>query len=145
MGHSVCVFLTNFFPYLYFPITQSFTESDIAPFVSQLTPSIPKIEIVSCEISRNVTPLMYYRNFSEEDASRYSSFLKISVREPVQVGRLAKIMEGADQLDGIKEWFRDGKLYDVTAYEWNLGAEMRVMVDRDIVCDPPLSGTPAAA
>ncbi|TPX72384.1 DNA-directed DNA polymerase [Spizellomyces sp. 'palustris'] len=134
-GHSICVFLTDFYPYLYFPITPTFTYDDIPAFLDALAPHISKITITTTEIIQDVVPLMYYRDAGQggNEPARYGSFLKLQVQEPVMVGRLAKILEGADELEGVREWFGEGKLYDVTVYEWNLTAEMRVMVDTGMV------------
>ncbi|KAJ3042139.1 DNA polymerase delta catalytic subunit [Rhizophlyctis rosea] len=132
-GHSICVFVTGFYPYLYFPIAPSFTEADLSRLLTALQPHIPKIEIKSAEIQRGFSPLMYYRGFEERDRERYGSYLKLWVKDPAQVGKLAKVLEHSDTLNGVRELFAEKKLYDTTPYEANLSFNLRLMVDREMV------------
>ncbi|KAJ3059828.1 hypothetical protein HK102_009807 [Quaeritorhiza haematococci] len=139
-GESVLAYITHMWPYLYFPVSPTFgekedvdedeDEDDLGRFegLCKKHTSGLKVEIVGCEVVRGKEPLTYYRvddinenselktetNNGEGRDGKYSHFVKIMVAEAAQVGKLAKMLGGADELEGFVDMFGEGKLYDTT-------------------------------
>ncbi|KAI9142436.1 hypothetical protein BKA69DRAFT_1124108 [Paraphysoderma sedebokerense] len=127
-GRSVCIFVDDYKPYFYFPITANFCPDDLATFKEAVDENVAKSSIISIEVIR-LTPLMYHRVGNPEN---YQHFLKITLSDPSKINALAKFLGSCDEHPAFSSLFAASKLYDTQVYEANIDFELRFMVDLDL-------------
>ncbi|GAO49659.1 hypothetical protein SAICODRAFT_9289 [Saitoella complicata NRRL Y-17804] len=126
-GVSICVLVRGVEPYLFFPVSPTFRNSDIPRLVSALPSASPPL---SATLTSR-TPLLHYRPNSE----LYSSFLRLSFASTTAANAAVRVLGEVVELERgmLGEMRREGLLYDATVYENGLALTDRVMVDMGVV------------
>ncbi|KAJ3364525.1 DNA-directed DNA polymerase delta [Allomyces javanicus] len=126
-GHSVACHVHGFFPYIYIPAPQNFTDQHIPMLVDTLN------RILRQEKKDVDTPVLAIESTQKESlmnfhGNRKSTFLKITLAHPKLVPPLRRQFETSQvRLDGAAQF-----TFATLTYEANLAYLLRYMIDADI-------------
>ncbi|KAJ3374817.1 DNA-directed DNA polymerase delta [Allomyces arbusculus] len=126
-GHSVACHVHGFFPYIYIPAPQNFTDQHIPMLVDTLN------RILRQEKKDVDTPVLAIESTQKESlmnfhGNRKSTFLKITLAHPKLVPPLRRQFETSQvRLDGAAHF-----TFATLTYEANIAYLLRYMIDADI-------------
>ncbi|BFZ54754.1 hypothetical protein PYCC9005_001791 [Savitreella phatthalungensis] len=128
-GHSLILLVRGFRQYIYFPVTENFSEADLDVLRSGIESNVKTPVAISELRFVEREPLEYYRRNPE----RYQRYVQIFVEKPTDINPIANVLSKGDELAKLITLFNAGKLYSSQVYETGLSYDMRFMTDLGLV------------